>query len=68
MTVEIEDHRGKRPKRAACVVPQGAGPGDTCVLQVEVDATNGTLETICCVVPEGCYTGMGMLVEVPDKA
>ena len=58
----------RRPQRAQCVVPQGANPGDTCVVQIEVDATNGTLETIGVVVPEGCYQGMPMLIEVPPKA
>ena len=64
--VEIEDYRGKRPRRCTVVVPQGCYPGDTMVVAADASAGDGKIEEFEVELPEGVGPGMALLVDIPQ--
>ena len=64
-TAEIEDYRGVRPKRATIPMPQGCYPGDTCIITIDANNNDGTLEEYEIDIPED-YHGGPLLIDLPD--
>ena len=64
-TAEIEDYRGVRPKRATIPMPQGCYPGDTCIVTIDANNNDGTLEEYEIDIPED-YDGGPLLIDLPD--
>jgi len=66
LTVEIEDYRGRRPRRCTVVVPGGVYPGEPMIIAADASAGDGKIEEFEVVLPEGYGPGMTVLVDIPQ--